>query len=181
MAQPNSEEKVSENPEMEVNKEAINGDGDDGSSNSSIANLAFRFNAQAPEFFPRSQTQMPVTGYFHPYFHFLGGGPATSDWFFIGDQEPAYLIPNPNIPLPNFSKTARSEEIQQKIIKQVEYQLSDMSLLANETLAKHISKDPDGYVPISILSSTKKSEVPLNQQQFHSSSTPLLFKACCQC
>lgn len=119
MAQPNSEEKVSENPEMEVNKEAINGDGDDGSSNSSIANLAFRFNAQAPEFFPRSQTQMPVTGYFHPYFHFLGGGPATSDWFFIGDQEPAYLIPNPNIPLPNFSKTARSEEIQQKIIKQV--------------------------------------------------------------
>ncbi|CAK9309032.1 unnamed protein product [Citrullus colocynthis] len=156
MAQPNSEEKVSENPEMEVNKEAINGDGDDGSSNSSITNLAFRFNAQAPEFFPRSQTQMPVTGYFHPYFHFLGGGPATSDWFFIGDQEPAYLIPNPNIPLPNFSKTARSEEIQQKIIKQVEYQLSDMSLLANETLAKHISKDPDGYVPISILSSTKK-------------------------
>lgn len=30
-------------------------------------------------------------------------------------------------------------------ILQVEYQLSDMSLLANETLAKHISKDPDGY------------------------------------
>ncbi|XP_038900552.1 la-related protein 6C [Benincasa hispida] len=156
MAQPNSEDKVSENPEMEVKKEIIYGDGD-GSSNSNIANLAFRFNAQAPEFFPRTQTtQMPVTGYFHPYFHFLGGGPASSDWFFIGDQEPAYLIPNPNIQLPNFSKHARSEEIQQKIIKQVEYQLSDMSLLANETLSKHISKDPDGYVAISILSATKK-------------------------
>ncbi|KGN61778.2 la-related protein 6C [Cucumis sativus] len=157
MAQLNPEEKFSENhSEMEANQEAIINSESDGSSNSSLANLAFRFNAQAPEFFPRTQTQMPVTGYFHPYFHFLGGGPASSDWFFIGDQEPAYLIPNPNIQLPNFSKHARSEEIQQKIVKQVEYQLSDMSLLANETLAKHISKDPDGYVPISILSSTKK-------------------------
>ena len=116
MAEANSEEKVNENPEMEV-KEAVNGDGV-GSSNSN-GNLSFKFNAQAPEFFPRSQTQMPVTGYFHPYFHFLGGAPATSDWFFIGDQEPTYLIPNPTIPLPNFSKNARSEDIQQKIVKQV--------------------------------------------------------------
>ncbi|KAG7035123.1 La-related protein 6C [Cucurbita argyrosperma subsp. argyrosperma] len=153
MAEANSEEKVNENPEMEV-KEAVNGDGV-GSSNSN-GNLSFKFNAQAPEFFPRSQTQMPVTGYFHPYFHFLGGAPATSDWFFIGDQEPTYLIPNPTIPLPNFSKNARSEDIQQKIVKQVEYQFSDMSLLANESLAKNISKDPDGYVPISVISSTKK-------------------------
>lgn len=30
-------------------------------------------------------------------------------------------------------------------MKQVEYQFSDISLLANETLAKHISKDPEGY------------------------------------
>lgn len=30
-------------------------------------------------------------------------------------------------------------------IKQVEYQLSDMSLLANESLSKQISKDPEGY------------------------------------
>lgn len=120
MAQLNPEEKFSENhSEMEVNQEAITNSDSDGSSNSSLANLAFRFNAQAPEFFPRTQPQMPVTGYFHPYFHFLGGGPASSDWFFIGDQEPAYLIPNPNIQLPNFSKHARSEEIQQKIVKQV--------------------------------------------------------------
>ncbi|XP_022148536.1 la-related protein 6C [Momordica charantia] len=159
MAQANSEEKVSETPEMET-KEAVNGNGNgdgdgDGGSNSS-GNLPFKFNAQAPEFFPRSQTQVPVTGYFHPYFHFLGGAPATSDWFFIGDQEPAYLIPNATIPLPNFSKNVRSDDIQQKIVKQVEYQFSDMSLLANESLAKHISKDPDGYVPISVISSTKK-------------------------
>lgn len=30
-------------------------------------------------------------------------------------------------------------------VKQVEYQCSDMSLLANESLAKHMSKDPEGY------------------------------------
>ncbi|KAM5549146.1 hypothetical protein ABKV19_000530 [Rosa sericea] len=41
-------------------------------------------------------------------------------------------------------------------VKQVEYQFSDMSLLANESLAKHMSKDPEGYVPISVVASTKK-------------------------
>lgn len=68
-------------------------------------------------------------------------------------------------------------------VKQVEYQFSDMSLLANESLAKHISKDPEGYgkklgqhlcilfilmpfsiihdfgflsVPVSVVASTKK-------------------------
>lgn len=29
--------------------------------------------------------------------------------------------------------------------KQVEYQFSDMSLLANETLSKHMNKDPEGF------------------------------------
>ncbi|XP_022948237.1 la-related protein 6C-like [Cucurbita moschata] len=155
MAESNPEKKVNPNPEMEVVKQAVNGDAGVGSSTSN-GDLSFKFNAQAPEFFPRSQTQMPVTGYFHPYFHFLGGAPATSDWFFIGDQEPTYLIPNPTIPLPNFSKNPRSDDIHQKLVKQVEYQFSDMSLLANESLAKSISKDPDGYVPISVISSTKK-------------------------
>ncbi|PPR85479.1 hypothetical protein GOBAR_AA35221 [Gossypium barbadense] len=40
--------------------------------------------------------------------------------------------------------------------KQVEHQFSDMSLLANESLSRQISKDPEGYVPISFISSTKK-------------------------
>lgn len=30
-------------------------------------------------------------------------------------------------------------------MKQVEYQFSDMSLLANESLMKHVSRDPEGY------------------------------------
>ncbi|KAE9447196.1 hypothetical protein C3L33_20892, partial [Rhododendron williamsianum] len=38
----------------------------------------------------------------------------------------------------------------------VEYQLSDISLLANESLSKQMNKDPEGYVPISVIASTKK-------------------------
>lgn len=30
-------------------------------------------------------------------------------------------------------------------MEQVEYQFSDMSLLANESLMKHIGRDPEGY------------------------------------
>lgn len=41
--------------------------------------------------------------------------------------------------------TAPPESKDYFCIKQVEYQFSDMSLLANESLVKHISKDPEGY------------------------------------
>ncbi|XP_062023265.1 la-related protein 6C isoform X1 [Rosa rugosa] len=142
MAQVKPVEKPQESSDMEVK--------DTGNTTS------FKFNAQAPEFVPRSHTQMPISGYFYPCFHFLGDT-ASPDWFYIGDQEiPPYLISNPNIPITNRSKNVLPDELQQKIIKQVEYQFSDMSLLANESLAKHMSKDPEGYVPISVVASTKK-------------------------
>ncbi|KAM1420860.1 hypothetical protein ACFX2I_003181 [Malus domestica] len=143
-AQPRGE-KPQEVPEMEVKENP--------------RSPSFTFNAQAPEFVPRSHAQMPISGYFYPCFHFLGDSTASPDWFYIGDQElPPYLISNnPNInPLSNRSKNALPDDLQQKIIKQVEYQFSDMSLLANESLAKHISKDPEGFVPISVVASTKK-------------------------
>ncbi|OVA10491.1 RNA recognition motif domain [Macleaya cordata] len=38
----------------------------------------------------------------------------------------------------------------------VEYQFSDMSLFASDTLMKHINKDPEGYVPLSVIASSKK-------------------------
>ncbi|KAK8475985.1 hypothetical protein V6N11_063423, partial [Hibiscus sabdariffa] len=79
------------------------------------------------------------------------------DWFFVGEQEPAaaaaYFIPNPNFSIP---KNVLSHDLRLKIIKQVEYMFSDMSLIANESLSKQISKDPHGYVPISFIASTKK-------------------------
>lgn len=105
MAQAQPEEKMQENDHMKQ-------------ANSP----SFKFNAQAPEFVPRSHTQMPeVSDYVYPAcFHILGGS-AGSDWIYVGngDQEPAYLISNPNPPLPNRSKTTFTDDLQQKIIKQV--------------------------------------------------------------
>ncbi|GMN37548.1 hypothetical protein TIFTF001_006896 [Ficus carica] len=40
--------------------------------NEETNNGRFRFNAQAPEFVPRTKTQMPVSGYIYPCLHILG-------------------------------------------------------------------------------------------------------------
>ncbi|XP_059435886.1 la-related protein 6C-like [Corylus avellana] len=146
MAQAQPEEKMQENDHMKQTNSP-----------------SFRFNAQAPEFVPRSLTQMPaVSDYAYPAcFHFLGGS-GGSDWIYVGDQEPSYLISNPNPPLPDRSKSTFSDDLQQKIIKQVEYQFSDMSLLANDSFMKHVNKDPEGYVPIPVIASTKKIKSLVN-------------------
>ncbi|GKV21263.1 hypothetical protein SLEP1_g31257 [Rubroshorea leprosula] len=156
MAQAQPEEKPQECQVVEV-KEAMMVKS---SSRSSVgsSSVPFKFNAQAPEFVPRSHAQMPISGYFYPCFHYLGGG-AGSDWLFVGDdQDPAaYLLSNPNMSIPNCSsKNVLTDDLRQKVVKQVEYQFSDMSLLANESLSKQINKDPDGYVPVSFIASTKK-------------------------
>uniref|UniRef100_A0A3N7FP65 HTH La-type RNA-binding domain-containing protein n=1 Tax=Populus trichocarpa TaxID=3694 RepID=A0A3N7FP65_POPTR len=156
MAQAQPEEEMSKEKEM---KETTRPKNDSGS-------VSFKFNAQAPEFLPRSHTaatQMPISGYFYPYFNYLGATAAGgSDWFFVGNQDhAAYLISNdPNLAAmpngPTKNSDVLTDDLRKKIIKQVEYQFSDMSLLANESMSKHINKDPEGYVPISVIASTKK-------------------------
>uniref|UniRef100_I1KLX1 HTH La-type RNA-binding domain-containing protein n=2 Tax=Glycine subgen. Soja TaxID=1462606 RepID=I1KLX1_SOYBN len=163
MAQAQPEERIHENPEKETQE---------------TGNSSFKFNAQAPEFVPRSQIQMPVSGYFYPYFQILGGS-GESDWFFVGDQDPSCLIPTANAALPNSSKNILTPDLQQKIVKQVEYQFSDMSLLANESFHKQINKDPEGYVPITVIASTKKvkslvSNINMLTQAIRSSSKLVL-------
>lgn len=164
MAQAQPEEKIHENPE----KDSIHESG----------NSSFKFNAQAPEFVPRSHTQMPVSGYFYPCFQIIGGS-GESDWFFVGEQDPSCLMPTANAALPNSSKNVLTPELQQKIVKQVEYQFSDMSLLANESFQKQMNKDPEGYVPIPVIASTKKvkslvSNIQLLTQAIRSSSKLVL-------
>ncbi|KAE8735946.1 La-related protein 6C [Hibiscus syriacus] len=147
------------------------GSGTTSGSNNNGNGVAFKFNAHAPEFVPKSHTQIPISGYYYPCFHYLGGGggaaAAASDWFFLGDQEPStYLNSNPSLSIPNCSsKTVLTDDLRQKIIKQVEYQFSDMSLIANESLSKQISKDPEGYVPISFIASTKKIKSLITNHQ----------------
>lgn len=116
----------------------------------------FRFNAQAPEFVPRSHTQMPIPSYFYPCFDILGGGINGSDWFYTQDQEPLRFVPASSLVQPNCSNNLLNDDLQQKIIKQVEYQFSDMNLLANDSFRKHINKDPEGFVPVSVIASSKK-------------------------
>ncbi|XWS54841.1 hypothetical protein CRYUN_Cryun10bG0124100 [Craigia yunnanensis] len=137
-----------------------------GSSSGNSNGVTFKFNAHAQEFLPRSHTQTPISGYYYPCFHYLRGPPG-SDWLFVGDQEPAaYLISNPNLSIPNCSsKNVLTDDLRQKIIKQVEYQFSDMSLLANESFSKQISKDPEGYVPISFIASKKKIKSLITNNQ----------------
>ncbi|KAK4284658.1 hypothetical protein QN277_001459 [Acacia crassicarpa] len=116
----------------------------------------FKLNAQAPEFVPRSHTQMPMSGYFYPFFQILGASSA-SDWFPASDQDPSSrLISTTNVPLPNCSRNVLTHDLQHKIVKQVEYQFSDTSLLANESFLKQMNKDPEGYVHVSVIASTKK-------------------------
>ncbi|XP_010507427.1 PREDICTED: la-related protein 6C [Camelina sativa] len=166
---------------------------DGGGGSSGAQATSFKFNAQAPEFVPRSHTTAPapqvspISGYFYPCFHYNGGciggcgggggtgvGAQSSDWIYVGGGDPtaqhqhvhdpaaAFYIPNPAVQFPvnqnssSSSKNLLSDDLRLKIVKQVEYQFTDMSLLANESISKHISKDIEGYVPISYIASTKK-------------------------
>ncbi|KAF5727238.1 la-related protein 6C [Tripterygium wilfordii] len=162
------EQKFRETPqkEMKENRTTI-------TRTSSSSSSSFKFNAQAPEFVPKSHasptTQMPISGYFYPCFHYLGGTGCSSDWFFVDDQEPAttFFIANPDVDVnSNCSNNVLNDDLRLKIVKQqVEYQFSDMSLLANESMSRHISKDPEGFVPLSVIASTKKMKSLVTSNQ----------------
>ncbi|KAK4378405.1 hypothetical protein RND71_000267 [Anisodus tanguticus] len=142
------------------------------SSNNSNSNkkdsASFKFNVQAPEFVPRSHTATTTTSissYFYPYFQYLSGGNAvTSDWLYVGDQDTLSYVPNQNFSA-MLQKDVLPEDVENKIIKQVEYQLRDMRLLANENLLRQMNKDPEGFVPISSVSATKKIKSLITNQQ----------------
>nr|GEW79369.1 la-related protein 6C [Tanacetum cinerariifolium] len=158
MAQPQAAQKSQEKQDKETTKND---------------EKSFKFNAHAPEFVPSSQTQIPVTGYFYPCYSYVGlggnDGSGSGDWVYVsgvGDQDQhVQLFSNPDVTSPSYAKNVLTEDLQQKIIKQVEYQFSGLSLLANESLVKHISKDPQGYVPISVIASMKKIKSCITNNQ----------------
>ncbi|GER28970.1 RNA-binding protein [Striga asiatica] len=131
---------------------------------------SFKFNVAAPEFVPTlapapAQAHVPITGFFYPCFQPIDG--PTGSWIYVTDQEVTMPLvqPKPNNDekvgspqnkQPPPKEIAISEEIKRKIIKQAEYMFSDMSMLANETLVKHVTKDPEGYVPMNFVSTLKK-------------------------
>ncbi|KAK7338245.1 hypothetical protein VNO77_18849 [Canavalia gladiata] len=54
------------------------------------------------------------------------------------------------------SKNKLSDEAGQKILNQVEYYFSDLNLATTDHLMRFINKDPEGFVPISVVASFKK-------------------------
>lgn len=54
------------------------------------------------------------------------------------------------------SKDGLTDEATQKILNQVEYYFSDINLATTDHLMRFINKDPEGYVPISVVVSFKK-------------------------
>ncbi|GER49868.1 RNA-binding protein [Striga asiatica] len=130
---------------------------------------SFKFNVAAPEFVPTLPlpAQLPITSFLYPCFPSIDG--TNGSWIYVADQEIAnsFVLSKLNEKIGSTqinkqqqqqqpSEIVISEEIKRKIIKQAEYMFSDMSMLANETLVKHVSKDPQGYVPINFVSTLKK-------------------------
>ncbi|CAJ2631219.1 unnamed protein product [Trifolium pratense] len=54
------------------------------------------------------------------------------------------------------SKNKHTDQADQKILKQVEYYFSDLNLATTDHLMRFINKDPEGFVPISVVASFKK-------------------------
>ncbi|KAL6502511.1 hypothetical protein OROHE_024516 [Orobanche hederae] len=131
-------------------------------SNSGGGGGSFKFNVSAPEFVPTLAAPAPITGLFYPYFQSIDG--TNGSWIYVADQEIAFPLIQPKsidklgslglaqtMQQQKVKEIVISDEIKHKIIKQAEYMFSDMSMLANETLAKHVNKDPEGFVSSSKL------------------------------
>ncbi|KAF8698958.1 hypothetical protein HU200_034785 [Digitaria exilis] len=151
---------------------------DAGGAASSAPATPFKFNVHAPEFVPMSpnagsplaspMSAPAASGYYSPFMQMQAGmGPA--DWSFFHDHEPVFFMPDfahakfgaaaaaaGSNSSAQAKGTGATADVTQKIVKQVEYQFSDINLVANEFLLKIMNKDTEGYVPLSVIASWKK-------------------------
>uniref|UniRef100_A0A0D6QVC3 HTH La-type RNA-binding domain-containing protein n=1 Tax=Araucaria cunninghamii TaxID=56994 RepID=A0A0D6QVC3_ARACU len=54
------------------------------------------------------------------------------------------------------SKPVLTDELRQRIVKQVEFYFSDANLPTDKYLMKYLKKDPEGFVPIAVVASFRK-------------------------
>ncbi|KAK1314500.1 hypothetical protein QJS10_CPA06g01503 [Acorus calamus] len=143
-----------------------------------------RLNARAPEFVPRTNRtaqihhQQPHHHHHHhhhrgpplvhqlyvPVVHHQAPPPAFeyySGGYGGGEQEVVQAAPV-EVETPAPAREGLSDEVVQKITKQVEYYFSDANLATTEHLMRFITKDPEGFVPISIVASFKKIKALVN-------------------
>ncbi|KAL3322556.1 hypothetical protein AABB24_039919 [Solanum stoloniferum] len=135
-----------------------------------------KLNAQAPAFLPRTSSgrvyatraaplhqitthvaiqnqflyapQLPLQSPQSPYY---GGGGVSRR--FVDQEVAATATADSDNSAKNGGLT---EEAAQKIVNQVEFYFSDLNLATTENLIRHMIKDPEGYVPISVVASFKK-------------------------
>ncbi|KAJ8551483.1 hypothetical protein K7X08_021498 [Anisodus acutangulus] len=94
-----------------------------------------KLNAEAPAFVPRiSPGRVYVPLLYPPQLHLHSP-------YFAADADKNGVL---------------TEDSSQKIINQVEFYFSDLNLATTENLIRHMIKDPEGYVPISVVASFKK-------------------------
>ncbi|XP_008666613.1 la-related protein 6C [Zea mays] len=144
------------------------------SAGSGGCSMPFRLNVHAREFVPVASPLAAAAaggGYYSPFVQLSGDGGLGTDWMnFFAEPDPT----SPSSFLPDFGHCdilratggingypnpkggASVADIADKIVKQVEYQFSDTNLVANDFLTKIMNKDPEGYVPLSVISSWKK-------------------------
>ncbi|KAM7486438.1 hypothetical protein LguiA_002447 [Lonicera macranthoides] len=74
----------------------------------------------------------------------------------VQPQQQQQAPPPVELDLPTAVRNGLTDESTQKIISQVEYYFSDVNLATTDHLMRFINKDPEGYVPISVVASFKK-------------------------
>ncbi|KAI0510685.1 hypothetical protein KFK09_011294 [Dendrobium nobile] len=98
---------------------------------------------------PQFVTPGPPIGVYDYYGGSVGGGAGGfAEHEFV--QAPADSDPATS------ARDGLSDDIVQKVTKQVEYYFSDVNLATTEHLMRFISKDPEGFVPIAVIASFKK-------------------------
>ncbi|MCD7466459.1 hypothetical protein HAX54_003195 [Datura stramonium] len=132
-----------------------------------------KLNAQAPAFVPRTSsgrvyatrsaalhqitTHVPVQNQF-PYAPQLPVQSPPSP--FYGGVARRFVDQEVAVGAADADNSAKNgglpEEAAQKIVNQVEFYFSDLNLATTENLIRHMIKDPEGYVPISVVASFKK-------------------------
>ncbi|KAL6658046.1 hypothetical protein ACP70R_004293 [Stipagrostis hirtigluma subsp. patula] len=145
------------------------------SASGSDCSTPFRLNVHAREFVPSSPAVCPAAspltaaGYYSPFVQLSSGGGGAggiglgADWSFFAEPDPMFFMPDFGhaeiagaAGSNGHPKGASPADIAHKIIKQVEYQFSDTNLVANDFLMKIMNKDPEGYVPMSVVSDDGK-------------------------
>ncbi|KAI3495568.1 hypothetical protein L1887_37912 [Cichorium endivia] len=70
------------------------------------------------------------------------------------------------LPPPATDAATLTDELRDKIIKQVEYYFSDENLRTDKFLLKYLAKDEEGYVPVAVIASFKKMKKLTHHKSF---------------